>query len=269
MRIFKLGRGASECSRSSFVWPDASVWLPSVLAKSKGKWGCFCQCHTMRTHGHGSTGGGRWWWDSCLHNPFWGSFPSPTSAVCGRSKVTKLLKQQGLSLTNPLGSVTGLPQSSTGCSFHLFLEPASITLFNTGDLQSCPKLLFPCPASLRHSWKKGGSGKMDLKTTNNEQQRKNGMLGIRMILNMVSGRWDVRFQLCCALVWPQADRSLVLCFIFAPVRDSFCLSAWSRSPEAALAFAVVWFATKISVLFEALVCTPETCTALILIEVCY
>lgn len=122
------------------------------------------------------------------------------SSACGRSKVTKLLKQQGLSLTNPLGFVTGLPQSSTGCSFHLFLEPASITLFNTGDLQSCPKLLFPCPASLRHSWKKGGSGKMDLKTTNNEQQCKNGMLGIRMVLNTVSGRWDVRFQLCCALM---------------------------------------------------------------------
>lgn len=45
----------------------------------------------------------------------------------------------------------------------------------------------------------GREWKMDLKTTNNEQQCKNGMLGIRMILNM-SGRWDVRFQLCCALV---------------------------------------------------------------------
>lgn len=159
------------------------------------------------------------------------------SSACGRSKVIKFLKHL-LSLTNSLGSVTEFPQSSTGCSFHLFLEPASITLFNTGDLQSCPKLLFPCPGSLRRLWKKGGSGKVDLKTTNSEHQCGNGMVGIRRILNTVSGRWDVRFQLCCALLWPQADHSLALCFIFWSVRDSFCLFAWSSSPEAALAFAV-------------------------------
>lgn len=152
------------------------------------------------------------------------------SSACERAK---LLQQQGLPLRNPLGPVTGFPQSSSGCSFHLSSEPAPITLFNTGDLRSCPKLLFPCPAALRHLQKKGG--KMDLKATNNEQQRENGVLGIRMILNTVPGRWDGRFQLCCALLWPQADHSLVLCFIFASVRDSFCLFAWSRSPEAAFA----------------------------------
>lgn len=97
-------------------------------------------------------------------------------------------------LRNPLGSVTGFPQNSTRCSFHLSLQPASITLFNTGDLQSCPKLPFPCPASLRHSWRRGGSGKMDLKATNNEQQREKRGAGNQQSAWVVG--WGVWVVLC-------------------------------------------------------------------------
>lgn len=141
----------------------------------------------MRTHGYG----GRCWWWHLLRFFF--------SSACERAKGTKLLEHQFLSLGSHW-DLTGLPQSSTGCSFHLFLEPASITPFSTADLRSCPKLLFPCPAALRRLRKEGGSGKMDLKATNNEQQCENRVLGIRMILNTVPGRWDGMFQLCCTLL---------------------------------------------------------------------
>lgn len=181
----------------------------------------------MRTQGHGSMEGGA------------GGTPahrSPSEVLLQLCLVAKLLEQQGLSLRNPLWSHWAPTEQ------HWMLFPSFLgTSFNNPlqhPLWSCPKLLLPCPAALRHLRKKGGSGKMDLKATNNEQQCANRVLGMRTILNTVPGRWDGSFQLCCALLWPQADHSLVLCFIFSSVRDSFCLFAWSRSPEAA--FAVCW-----------------------------